>query len=94
MLNAKAFANAVTAVTAVVYVICLLLSLAVPDVLLSVAQSWAHSLSLEGMKTTQTISAGSAAVGLVTISLLAWVTTYTTIWLYDRWAGRGAPASL
>ena len=90
MLNAKAFANAVTAVTAVVYVICLLLSLVVPDILLGVAQSWVHSLSLEGAKATQTISFGSAVVGLVTTSLLAWVTTYATIRLYNVWAGGGA----
>ena len=90
MLDARAFANAVTAVTAVVYAVCLLLSLVVPDVLLGVTQSWVHSLSLEGMKATETISLGSAVVGLVTIALLAWVTTYATIRLYNVWARAGA----
>ncbi len=91
MLNARAFANAVTAVTAVVYVICLLLSLAAPGVVFGVAQSWVHGLSLEGMKSAQTISLGSAAGGLITISLLAWVTTYATICLYNVGTAGEAP---
>ena len=90
MLNAKAFAHAVTAVTAVVYVICRLLSVLVPDLLFGLAQAWVHTLSLESMKTSQAVPFGSFVVGLVTLSALAWVVTYATIWLYNRWAA--APA--
>ena len=90
MLNAKAFAHAVTAVTAVVYVICRLLSVLVPDLLFGLSQAWVHTLSLESMKTNQAISFGTEIVGLVALALLAWVTTYATIWLYNRWAGGAA----
>lgn len=87
MLNAKAFAGAVTAVTAIVYVACLILSIVMPGVLVGVAQSWVHSIDLAGLQATGAISIQSAAVGLVTISLLAWTTTYATIRLYNTWAG-------
>ena len=85
MLNAKAFANAVTAVTAVFYILCLLISYVAPDLLFGIAQSWVHSLSLESLQVKTAISMGSAIWGLITISAMTWVTTYAAIWLYNRW---------
>lgn len=85
MLNAKAFANSVTAVTAVFYILCLLVSYVWPDVLFGIAQTWVHSLSLESLKAEAAISMGSALWGLVTISAVTWITTYATIALYNRW---------
>ncbi len=87
MLNATALANAITAVTAVFYLVCLALSTAAPDVLFGVANAWAHSINLEAIETTERTAVGTAIIGLVTISALAWVTTYATVWLYNRWAG-------
>lgn len=90
MLNATAFANATTVVIAVFYLVCLALSTAAPDVLFGVASAWAHSINLEAVKTTERTTVGTAIAGFVTISALTWVTTYVTIWLYNRWAGAGA----
>ena len=87
MLNATAFANAVTAVTVAVYVICRLLTVLVPDLLFGLAQAWAHTLNLESMKTTQVVPFGPELAGLVVLALLAWVTAYATIRLYNVWAG-------
>ncbi len=88
MLNAKAFANAVTAVAAIFYIACWLLSLLAPDLIFSISQSWLHTINLEGLKTTAAMSFGTAILGLISLSLLAWVTTYVTIWLYNKWAGK------
>lgn len=85
MLNAKAFANAVTVVTAVFYILCLLVSYVAPDLLFGVAESWVHSLNLESLKAETVISMGSAIWGLITISAVTWATTYITIALYNRW---------
>lgn len=85
MLNAKAFANSVTVVTAVFYVVCLLFSYAAPDFVRSIASSWMHSISLEGFKTNTGLDLVSAVWGLVTISVITWVTSYAVIWLYNRW---------
>lgn len=84
MLDAKAFANAVTIVAAVFYVACVLVSYLFPDFLFSMAQSWVHSLSLNALKTNSSISFMSTVWGLITLSALSWVTTYATIQLYNR----------
>lgn len=86
MLNAKAFANAATVVTAVFYVVCLLLSVFAPDLVFGMANSWVHSLNLEVLQTNVSISPASAVWGLITICALTWVTTYATIALYNRFA--------
>ena len=84
MLNAKAFANAMSVVMAVWVLGCLALSLIVPDLLFSVAQSWMHTINLSVVKTTFNFDLGSVILGLITAVGLTWVTTYATIWFYNR----------
>ncbi len=86
MLNAKAFANAVTVVTVIFYVVCALLSFVAPDLIFSITKSWMHTVNLESVKATFNLDLGSLLWGLVTIGGLTWVTTYGTVWLYNRWA--------
>lgn len=86
MLNAKAFANAVTIVTAAFYIACWLFSTLAPDFVFSIAQSWMHSINLESIKSTIAMPISTALFGLVTISGITWVTTYITIWLYNKLA--------
>ncbi|MCL4354438.1 DUF5676 family membrane protein [Patescibacteria group bacterium] len=85
MLNAKAFANAVTVVTAVFYILCALVSYAMPDLVFTIANSWIHSLNLNSIRSTEILPLGTLVLGLVTISVLTWITTYVTIVLYNRW---------
>ncbi|MBI2022643.1 hypothetical protein HYS97_02255 [Candidatus Daviesbacteria bacterium] len=86
MLNSKAFANAVTLVTAVFYVICLAISVAAPEFLFGIGRSWMHSINLEAIKATTTPSFQTSIWGLITISAVTWVTTFATIELYNRLA--------
>lgn len=86
MLNTKAFANAASAVMAVFYIICALLSYIVPDFLFSLGRSWMHTVNLESVRANFTPDLGSLLYGLVTSAVLTWVTTYMTIWLYNRLA--------
>lgn len=86
MLKPVAFANAVTAVTVVFYVVCLLLSIAAPDVLFGIAKSWMHTVNLDSVRTTAALSLDTFLLGLVSLSLITWVTTYATILLYNRWS--------
>lgn len=85
MLNAKAFANAATAVTAVFYVICALLSYVAPDFIFGLAKSWVHTMNLDASKANFVPDLGVAIYGIVTISIITWVTTYALIALYNRW---------
>lgn len=86
MLNAKAFANAASAVMAVWVVACALLSYMAPDLLFSIAQSWMHTVNLESAKATFAPNLGSLILGLVSAVGLTWITTYGTISLYNKWA--------
>lgn len=86
MLNAKAFAHAATAVMAVFYVACALLSYVTPDLIFGLAKSWMHTVNLEVVKTTFAPDFGLLLYGFVTATVLTWVTTYGTIWLYNYWA--------
>lgn len=89
MLNAKAFAHAVTIVTVVFYLICWVLSTVAPDLILGLATSWGHTLNLEAIKSLAPMTITSAIYGLVSISVLAWLTTYAMIWLYTKLVKRG-----
>lgn len=86
MLKPIAFANAVTVITAISYIICVLISYLAPDFVFGIAQSWIHSLNLESIKSTAQISFGSFVYGSVTISVITWVTAYASIVLYNKWA--------
>lgn len=86
MLNAKAFANAVTAITVVFYLLCWLLSALVPDFIVGLAQALAHTINLEGVRAVAGVSPAMALWGLVSMAVLTWLLTYVTIWLYNRWA--------
>ncbi len=86
MINAKAFANAVTVVTAAFYIICRLLSAVVPELIIGIGNSWMHTVNLEQIRATSEPSMAATIWGLITISAVAWVTTYAAIELYNRWA--------
>lgn len=86
MLNAKAFANAATVVTAIFYIICVVLVYILPDFVFEIGKSWMHSINLDSVKAAATPNLGTALMGLITMSALTWVTTYAVIALYNRWA--------
>jgi len=86
MLNAKAFANASTAVILALYVVCRVASLVASDLLFSIARSWFHTFSVDSLKGTTPMDLGTFLFGGITIAVLVWVTTYYTIVLYNRFA--------
>jgi hypothetical protein len=88
MLNSKAFAHAATIVTAVFYLACAVISFIAPDFISGLASSWIHSLNLEAIKMKGQLSIGTLAYGLVTISVLTWITSYAFIEVYNRLAKR------
>lgn len=83
MLNAKAFANAVAVVTAVFYIACAVLSFIAPDLIFIISRSWMHTINLEAVKAPFNPDIVTFVWGIATISVLAWVTTYATIYLYN-----------
>lgn len=86
IINAKAFANASTVVTVVLYVICRIASLIAPDFLFIIARSWFHTLSLDTLKGVTSLDLGTFLLGGLSLAVLVWVSTYVTIELYNRLA--------
>ncbi|OGH21555.1 MAG: hypothetical protein A2958_02390 [Candidatus Levybacteria bacterium RIFCSPLOWO2_01_FULL_38_13] len=86
MLKPVAFAHAVTIVTAVFYLLCALLVYSAPDLIFGITQSWFHGLNIEAARTAFPLSIERILWGLITISVVTWVTTYATIVLYNRLA--------
>ena len=86
MLKPQAFANAATVVIAVFYIACALLSYIASDVVFGLANSWIHTLNLEAMRMQVQLSFGTLVYGLVSISILTWITAYAFVALYNRFA--------
>lgn len=86
MLKPIAAANSLAAVSLAIYVICRALSLVVPDLLYSVGQSWFHTFSLGSAKTVMPLDFGTFITGALTLGLLAWITGYVIVALYNKWA--------
>lgn len=89
MLKSVPFANAATVTVTVFYIACALLSYLAPDLIFTVGNSWIHTLNLEAIKATLPMSFGSLVFGLVSISIVTWVTAYAFVELYNRFLGRG-----
>ena len=86
MLSSTAFAHAATIVIAVFYIACALISFIAPDFVSGLASSWIHSLNLEAIKMRGQLSVGTLAYGLISISVLTWITSYAFVEIYNRLA--------
>ena len=86
MLNAKAFANAATAVMIIWFIACTVLSYLAPELIFNIIQSWMHTINLEAIKIVSAPDLGSVIWGLTTSSILTWITAWGAISLYNRWA--------
>ncbi|OGH15138.1 MAG: hypothetical protein A2860_00075 [Candidatus Levybacteria bacterium RIFCSPHIGHO2_01_FULL_37_33] len=77
-------ANAVTLTLLVFYFACALLSFIAPDFVLSIGQSWIHTLNLEAARPTSQISLTGVIFGAVTFGVSVWVVVYLTAFLYGK----------
>lgn len=85
MLNSVAFANALTAVSLVVYIVCRALAQVAPGFLFSIAQSWFHTFDLTS-RGQSGMSTGSFIFGAVILAILSWAFGYLLIEIYNRFA--------
>ena len=86
MVRSTVLANAVAAVIGAGYVLCRLLAAVAPQCLFDVGQSWFHTVNLEPVRATQSMSIGRFVLGLVTSVIVSGIGAYTTADLYGRWA--------
>ncbi len=77
-------ANAVTLALLVFYFACVLLSFIAPDFVLSIGQSWVHTLNLEAARATNQISLAGVIFGAVTFGVSVWVVVYLAAFFYNK----------
>jgi hypothetical protein len=86
MVDSRALAHAVATVVGVGYILCRLIAAVAPEFLFNVGQSWLHTVNLEPLRATGSMSTGMFFLGLVTSVVVSWVAAFVTAELYRRWA--------
>ena len=86
MVNSRALAHAVATVVGVGYVLCRLIAAVAPGFLFNVGQSWFHTVNLEPLRSTSSMSTRMFFLGLVTSVAVSWVAAFATAELYKRLA--------
>ena len=86
MLKPQPFAHAVASVTGAAYVLCRVLAAVAPQFLFTIGQSWLHTINLEAVRATQSMSLSAFVLGLVSSVVLSWIAAYAVATLYNRWA--------
>lgn len=81
-LNVMALANASAGVTAVIYVVCALAFIVLPDLSMQIASSWFHGFSLSGLGQAN-LTLESLVLGLVTSVAGTWAVGYVFALVYN-----------
>ena len=81
-LNVNAFANASAVLTGIVYVVCAVLVVLLPNFFRAVATSWFHGMDLGAIWTGA--PRGNFFLGLVTAMGGTWITGWLFAWLYNK----------
>lgn len=84
----KATANALAVVAAGFSLVCAVLAVFVPDLLLSISQSWAHRLDMSVVWMDKAPDLTTIIWGLITVSITAWVTGYVFALVYNWFLGK------
>jgi hypothetical protein len=86
MIKSSVLASAVATVVGVGYVVCRIIAAVAPEFLFNVGQSWFHTVNLEPLRTTASMSIGVFLLGLVTSVVVSWMAAFATAQLYRLWA--------
>lgn len=78
----NATANAVAVTVALIYVVCAVVVVLLPDLAMSVAQSWFHGLDLSKISAFN-VTPGSFVLGLITSTAGAWLIGYVFANVYN-----------
>lgn len=79
-------ANSVTAVWGTAYALCGIAAMVLPNMYFGVLNNWFHSINLELIKSTTSLSFTSFLVGLATFSAYIWIITFATASVYNAWS--------
>lgn len=78
----NATANASAAVVALIYLVCRVAVWILPDLSMTIAQSWFHNIDITTLPTPVSDS-GTFVFGLATATAGAWLVGYAFAWSYN-----------
>ena len=83
----NATANAAAVTVAVLYIVCRVLVLFIPDLFLSITQTWFHGIDISQIAATSVaLDPTSFVVGLITATVAGWLTGYLFATSYNYFA--------
>lgn len=83
-LQVQAFASAATLVMALLYVLCMLAILVIPDLLWAMVGTWFHGIALEQMRSADPgVRLDSFVIGLLTLSVITYLSFAAFARLYN-----------
>ncbi len=86
MLKPIAFANAFTTVWAVAYLLCFVATLVAPDLVFGIIRTWAHSMSIDALRSNEPVNIASSLFGAITFGAYIWIVTFAGASVYNRYA--------
>lgn len=84
MLRTTAFANAMTTVWEVAYIVCTLVAYLFPSFYTGIKGTWIHATSVQMGDTLAPFNFGSFFIGFITFGAVVWVMSYAFVVLYNR----------
>lgn len=81
-------ANAAAITTAVIYVVCRTAFVVAPDLAMSIGQSWFHGIDISRISALN-LSTESFVLGIVSVTIGAWLAGYLFSWVYNLFTNRG-----
>lgn len=78
-----ATANALAATTVVIYVVCTAAVVFLPDLSITIAQSWFHGIDLSKSPSVN-ITVSSFVLGIITVTIGAWLIGFVFAKIYNQ----------
>lgn len=88
MLNAKIFANALTTVALLAYLICAAFAFLVPELFFRIAGSLSHAINIQAVQATEAMPITTFLGGVAILGIYIWVLSFMTISLYNKWVNK------
>ena len=81
-----ATANATAATVAVIYIVCALGILLVPDLAMTIARSWFHGIDISKLTLSTQTNISSLVLGFITATVGGWLLGYVFASFYNMFA--------
>ena len=87
-MKSMALAHSLAIMTAVLYILCVILFMVSPDLYFAILTPWFHGVDIRQLAATALPGLDQVLFGLISMTAMVWVFTYATVELYKKLAKR------